>query len=114
MLLNIITGNIDRKGGVCLGRSYDLEDFAPLTESESDENAFEFFQEVNDRKRTVDLYFSYMNNPVYEYPDLASGKDEVLRRRVWQAVQDGDAYVKGYVGEYPYTLNKERHEAKRR
>ena len=51
--------------------------------------------------------------PVYEYSNLASGKDEVLRRQIWQAVQDGDAYVKGYVGEYPYTLNKEPREAKR-
>jgi maltose O-acetyltransferase len=44
---------------------------------------------------------------VFEYSDLNPGADEQLRNRVWESVQDGDAYVKGYVGRYPYTLNSE-------
>jgi maltose O-acetyltransferase len=42
---------------------------------------------------------------VYEYSDLLAGAHEQLRTRVWESVQDGDAYVKGYVGRYPFTLN---------
>jgi len=42
---------------------------------------------------------------IFEYSDLHPKIDEQLRRRVWESVQDGDSYVKGYVGKYLYTLN---------
>jgi maltose O-acetyltransferase len=44
---------------------------------------------------------------VFEYSDLGLKSDEQLKKRIWQAVQDGEAYVRGYVGKYPYTLNSE-------
>jgi hypothetical protein len=44
---------------------------------------------------------------VFEYSDLNPEADEQLRNKVWESVQDGDAYVRGYVGRYPYTLNSE-------
>ncbi len=43
--------------------------------------------------------------PIFEYTELNPECDRQTRERVWQAVQDGDAYIKGYVGEYPFTLN---------
>lgn len=43
--------------------------------------------------------------PIFEYSDLNPQCDDKLKRSVWEAVQDGDAYVRGYVGKYPYTLN---------
>lgn len=42
---------------------------------------------------------------IFEYSDLNPECDDQLKRSVWEAVQDGDAYVRGYVGKYPYTLN---------
>jgi maltose O-acetyltransferase len=44
---------------------------------------------------------------VFEYSDLLSEIDAHLRIKAWESVQDGDAYVKGYEGRYPYTLNSE-------
>jgi maltose O-acetyltransferase len=43
---------------------------------------------------------------VFEYSDLGLNSDEQLKERVGQAVQDGDAYVRGYV-DNPYVLNSE-------
>ena len=40
---------------------------------------------------------------VFMFSDLS--EDEHTRERIWEAVQDGDAYLRGYVGRYPYTLN---------
>jgi maltose O-acetyltransferase len=44
---------------------------------------------------------------VFESSDLGSGVDDALRNRVWEAVQDGEAYVRGFVGDYECTLNKD-------
>jgi len=44
---------------------------------------------------------------VFEYSDLSSKVEVRLRNKVWESVQDGDAYVRGFVGRYPYTLNSE-------
>jgi maltose O-acetyltransferase len=44
---------------------------------------------------------------VFDYSDLGRSPDEQLRKKIWQTVQDGEAYVRGYVGRYPYTLNNE-------
>ena len=49
---------------------------------------------------------------VFGYSDLNPGADEQLRNRVRESVQDGDAYVKGYMTRYPHiwegsdTLNR--------
>lgn len=42
---------------------------------------------------------------IFEYSDLHLKMDEQLRKKVWESLQDGDSYVRGYVGKYPYTLN---------
>jgi maltose O-acetyltransferase len=42
---------------------------------------------------------------VFEYSELGWNPDPRLKERVCRAVEDGEAYVRGYVGRYPYTLN---------
>jgi maltose O-acetyltransferase len=42
---------------------------------------------------------------VFQYADLHNNVDQRLRDQIWEAVQGGDAYVQGYLGNYPYTLN---------
>jgi maltose O-acetyltransferase len=42
---------------------------------------------------------------VFEFSDL--NVDEQIRKKIWESVQDGDAYLRGYTGKYPYTLNSE-------
>jgi maltose O-acetyltransferase len=42
---------------------------------------------------------------VFKFSDLSM--DEQIRENIWKAVQDGDAYLRGYAGRYPYTLNCE-------
>lgn len=43
--------------------------------------------------------------PIFEHSELYPDCPEGTRQRVWEAVQDGDAYLRGYVGKYPFTLN---------
>ncbi len=45
------------------------------------------------------------NRDIFEYVDLSGQVGRSLQEQVWKAVQGGDAYVRGYVGDYPYTLN---------
>jgi len=82
MLLNAIVGNIDVKGGVCLPRRYRLKDFDTQDQFIDDQKSLEFFRSVSEQKQTAELYFAYMTNPVYEYPDCnftqAAMKDEKL------------------------------------
>lgn len=42
---------------------------------------------------------------VFDFSELHPKTDGKLRKKVRDSVQDGDAYVRGYVGDYPYTLN---------
>ena len=69
MLLNALVGNIDKKGGVCLARTYQLNDFSPIEINENEPSTVQFFERIKKEKQKVDLYFAYKNNPVYEYPD---------------------------------------------
>jgi maltose O-acetyltransferase len=39
---------------------------------------------------------------IFKFSDLEL--DEQIKEKIWDAVQGGDAYVKGYTGKYPYTL----------
>ncbi len=72
-LLNIIVGNIDQKGGMCLPQQYQISDFVPA-EIDTDPNGYQFFNELKAGQRQTDFYFSYMSNPVYEYPDCENTK----------------------------------------
>ena len=47
------------------------------------------------------------DRPVFDIAHLTVNPDPQLKKEVWQAVQDGDAYVKGSRGQYPYMLNVE-------
>lgn len=42
---------------------------------------------------------------VFEFSDL--NMDEQTKKSIWESVQDGDAYLRGYTERYPYTLNSE-------
>jgi maltose O-acetyltransferase len=42
---------------------------------------------------------------VFEFSDPSI--DEQMRERIWESVQDSDAYLRGYTGRYPYTLDGE-------
>lgn len=42
---------------------------------------------------------------VFDYTDLSG--DQNIREKTWAAVQNGDAYLRGYTGKYPYTLNRD-------
>ncbi len=69
MLLNVLVGNIDREGGVCLPRSLHIENLSLDEISESAISDFAFFEAVAKNQESVDLYFAFKNNPVYEYPN---------------------------------------------
>ncbi len=66
MLLNAVVGNIDKKGGYCLPRQFDVEDF----ESSHDLPLLltDFFSDVERVKQPVDTFISILSNPVYESP----------------------------------------------
>jgi len=42
---------------------------------------------------------------VFKFADL--NMDEQMREKIWEAVQDGDAYLRGFTGRYPYTLSSD-------
>ena len=48
------------------------------------------------------------NRAVLEYCDLCSDRNGLLEKRIWGSVQDGNIYIRGYVGKYPYTWNSEK------
>lgn len=75
MLLNALVGNIDKKGGMLFPRNYRLDDFSPVEKNDNQQSAVQFFERVREARQKVDFYFSYMNNPVYEYPDCNSTKE---------------------------------------
>ncbi|MBF0446386.1 MAG: molybdopterin-dependent oxidoreductase, partial [Magnetococcales bacterium] len=80
-LLAVITGNVEKRGGNCLPRSYNLAAPAP-TPPQADGGklnlnyAFPF--EVKDGKRSVSILFNHMSNPAYSSPAASIWK-EVLK-----------------------------------
>lgn len=83
MLLNIITGNIDNRGGLCLPREYPLTDPDPAPAmpgtsifTNPDNVAFaqqqsvaQVFKQIKDRKAQVNVLMTHQANPVYSNPD---------------------------------------------
>lgn len=83
MLLSIITGNVDNRGGLCLPRLYDLgnPDPAPaqpgtsvFTNPEdmpfaSQQSAAQVLRQVKERKAPVGVLMTHQFNPVYSSPD---------------------------------------------
>jgi maltose O-acetyltransferase len=45
---------------------------------------------------------------IFDYESLYRYASEALKAKVWEAVQNGDAYVRGYAGKYPHTLNVDK------
>lgn len=45
--------------------------------------------------------------PGYAFADLAPDPHPELKKELWRVVQDGNAYVKGFTGKYPYMWNIE-------
>lgn len=91
MLLNIITGNIDNRGGLGMPRQYTLAaaDPAPQKPGESiftqpDNVAFpqqqaaaQVLKQVKDRKAPVGVLMTHRFNPVYSNPDGQANADVV-------------------------------------
>jgi len=92
MLLNIITGNIDTKGGLCMPRQYDLAEPSPAPStpvpsvlSNPPELPFAFQQSVEktmqmikDRKHSVSVLMTHGVNPVYSNPDMGMTEDVLM------------------------------------
>jgi len=72
LLLNALVGNIDQKGGYCLPRKILLDepDFPSIVSG--------IDQLIDEEKRSIGLYLTYLSNPVYADP---SGKriEEILK-----------------------------------
>ena len=74
LLLNALVGNIDQKGGYCLPRKIRLEEpDIPSIVSGID-------QLIDEEKRSIGFYLTYLSNPVYADP---SGK------RIGEILKDG-------------------------
>jgi len=87
MLLNIITGNIDSRGGLCLPRQYDLTDPdpvvpAPAPTAATGQSIVAAMTMIKERKQPVGVLMTHGFNPVYANPDGPSVeetlKDETL------------------------------------
>ncbi len=89
MLLNIITGNIDNRGGLCLPREYNLPDADPAPPAPaptplsnpadlplaSQQSIDRSWQLIRDRNYQVGLLITHSYNPVYSNPDGGSLAD---------------------------------------
>ncbi|MDO8736353.1 MAG: molybdopterin-dependent oxidoreductase [Thermoleophilia bacterium] len=92
MLLNIITGNIDTRGGLCMPVQYDLAEPSPAPPapapsllSNPPELPFAFQQSVEttmqmikDRKHSVNVLMTHGVNPVYSNPDMGLTEDVLM------------------------------------
>lgn len=87
MLLNIITGNIDNRGGLCLPREYDLADPSPVPPTPAPSPAtgqsiVTVMNLIKGRQQPVSVLMTHGYNPVYANPDGAAVaetlKDETL------------------------------------
>lgn len=89
MLLNIITGNIDNRGGLCLPRQYDLTEPAPAPAQPgasaltnpvnvvmpAAQSIAQTLKLVKDGKAAVKVLMTHQFNPVYSGPDGAGSVD---------------------------------------
>ena len=96
-LLNVITGNIDVKGGYCMPRCYALEDLAPAPQPPSAKSSIldrrespfiagepedQVLSKIAGGKYKCGVYMTYNYNPAYSVPDNVGAaavlKDEKL------------------------------------
>lgn len=83
MLLNAVTGRVDALGGFCLPRTHTFSEPKPIppqpavrtaylnrhTGRESTYGLFEELAKDSNKKSPVDVWFTYMANPLYECPN---------------------------------------------
>lgn len=68
MLLNAVTGNIDKKGGFCLPRKFQLEDYS--TKLDYDTKSVDFYKSLDSGDSRINVFISILSNPVYESPSV--------------------------------------------
>ena len=92
MLLNIITGNIDNRGGLCMPRQYNLPDSGPVPPAPAptalsnpvdlplalQQSIDRSWQLIRDRQYRVGLLMTHGYNPVYSNPDGGSVHDTLV------------------------------------
>lgn len=66
MLLNAIVGNIDKKGGYCLPRKFEIKDFS--SDTNLNFSSLKFYEKVAQNEIKVDSFISFLSNPAYETP----------------------------------------------
>jgi len=47
------------------------------------------------------------DRPIFKYEDIHCRMTEDLKKQIIDAVEDGDAYVKGFIGRFPTSFNDE-------
>lgn len=67
MLLNAIVGNIDKKGGFCLPRQFNLDEFSP--DLNFPKVPADFYQTLSQGNSKIDTLFSFKSNPVFDEPN---------------------------------------------
>lgn len=74
-LLNWITGNLEKEGGIYIPSITDLsprEQTDSLLASEAVKKNTRILSQVFEEKRSIDTYFAFMANPAYSEPDCTS------------------------------------------
>ena len=95
LLLSVITGNIDNKGGNCLPRQFDIAALQPAPKKKGSarrklNHSFPF--ELKEGKRKAQVLFNHMSNPVYSSPAAS----------IWQEVLKDEALVPYIVDFSPF------------
>lgn len=90
MLLNILTGNIDVKGGYCLPRTYTLQEPGPIPPEPKTPSALlplaqfpsgptggesRLYSSLADGKAQAGIYMVYESNPAYAMPEANRAKE---------------------------------------
>lgn len=71
-LLNAVAGTIDRRGGNCLPRRYELEQPQPMPKQPESLSTFYgngIFEALAERGQRVNFYMVYMTNPIFNHPE---------------------------------------------
>lgn len=73
MLLNAVVGNIDKKGGFCVPRQFNLDGFSP--ELDFARVPADYYQILSQSKSKIDTLISFKSNPVFDEPNSELMKD---------------------------------------
>ena len=94
-LLNVVTGNVDAKGGYCLPRSYSLKEIEPSPQKASETGGLLEFQRmpshtvshsvlplIKERGKPVEMLMTYMFNPAYSNASTSEVVDTLKDERL--------------------------------